>query len=199
MPILKKIVFCTLIFITVFINLSFYNPTQNKTLKKEKFKIFKDKNYAVTFEYFEPLNENNDEQLGTLKVIYQNKKVIFREKIIFYQPKIEFLDMNNDGIKDILILYQSSARSIWYQHLYLVDNKKNKIIYVKGFQNLPNPFFDSKNNIIICTRLADVTYYSFYRINRHNILIDLGNKFNSDDVNNSKYENAIMRILKNKK
>lgn len=199
MPILKKIVFCTLVFITVFINLSFYNPTQNKTLKKETFKIFKDKNYAVTFEYLEPLNENSDEHLGTLKVIYQNKKVIFREKIIFYQPKIEFLDMNNDGVKDVLILYQSSARSIWYQHLYLVDNKKNKIIYVKGFQKLPNPDFDSKNNIIICTGLADVTYYSFYRINRNNKLIDLGNKFNNDDENNSKYENAINRILSNKK
>jgi hypothetical protein len=194
MRITLKNIICTSI-----IGFSFAINAQNKTLKIETFNVFKDKNYKVTFEYFEPLEDSTEEHIGTLKLVYKNKKVFLRKKVTFYQPTIELEDMNNDGVKDIMILFNSSARSNWAHHLYLVDDKNKKLILVKGFEEVLNPILN-ENNIITSLVLTGINYYKFYRINKQNKLINLGNSFEDDgQKDNNKYDNAIKNILKQKK
>jgi hypothetical protein len=193
-----KITFKSIIFLII-IGFSVTSNAQEKKIKTVTFKVFKDKNYKATFEYLEPLEDSTDEHIGTLKLIFKNKKVLFREKVTFCQPTIELEDMNNDGVKDILILYESSARSNYHYHLYLVENKNKKLNRVKGFEELCNPVLDN-HNILVSTGRAGLTQFSFYRILKTNKLVNLGHAFEDDEQeDNGKYDNAIKRILKHKK
>jgi len=108
------------------------------------------------------------------------------------------MDFNNDKIKDLLFFYYTGGRSNPTYHLYLVDTMRHKLTYVKGFEDLPNPFLDSTNNIITSGVLyADRIAYSFYRIT-NNHLINLGHPIDTDWNDSTEYENAIKQILKEK-
>jgi len=101
--------------------------------------------------------------------------------------------------KDILVFYYTGARANPTYHLYLSDPKNHKLIYVKGFEELPNPDLDLTHNIIISIALSGTNHYSFYRITPKNKLINLGHSFDSDLDDSIKYENAIRKILKENK
>jgi hypothetical protein len=118
---------------------------------------------------------------------------------------IQFEDFNNDKIKDLMVFYSDGARANPRYHLYLIYPKSHELIRVKGFEELTNPEFDAKNNIITSLGLSGTDYYSFYRITKRNTLINLGHSFETserhpnEDDDSAKYENAINKIKKENK
>ena len=111
-------------------------------------------------------------------------------------PIIDFLDFNNDKIKDVLVFCSNGARANPRYHLYLTDIKNHKLIRVKNFEELPNPDLDTVNNIITSIGLSGENYYKFYRIDTNNKLINLGHSFKENTIDTAQYEKAIRQILK---
>ena len=152
--------------------------------------------------------DSGDEAKGnailTLKQIQNGKTLILTKDRIFSQNGgyVQFADFNNDGIKDILVFYSDGARANPRFHLYLINNKLHRLIPVKGFEELTNAEFDSKNNIITSLGLSGTDYYSFYRITSENKLINLGHSFEvreahyDEDGYEAKYDKAIKAIKK---
>ena len=114
-------------------------------------------------------------------------------------PDIDFQDFNNDKVKDVLVFYYTGARANPTYHLYLSDIKNRQLIRVKGFEDLPNPDLDTTHNIIESIALSGTNYYSFYRINSNNRLINLGHDFDEDPKDSTQYEKALRQILKEHK
>ncbi|MFY7815753.1 MAG: XAC2610-related protein [Chryseobacterium taeanense] len=165
------------------------------------FQIFDHSNYFVEFKQISDSIDSNGQYLGVLSFLFKQNnasKTILKDTLLFFRPILKRQDFNGDGVKDLLILEASSARSNWTYHLYLVDNVNFKIILVKDFENINNPKFDSINNIIVSYTLSKIDYYSFYRINKRNVLEDLGNSFECDRTENDdvKYKKAIQKIRK---
>lgn len=193
--------FSVLTIIFVLLNLDCKGQSKNKQIDNDTtFNIFNDKTYFLTFKIIHG-QQDADSHLGTLtlKHITNGKtKVLVTDTLDFFMPLLQLKDFNNDKIKDILILNTSSARSVWTHHLYLVDNANHKLIRVKDFEEINNPEYDSKTNIITSTSIYNKISYSFYRIGSDNKIIDLGHGFEGDmtDADKVKYENAIKSINK---
>ena len=175
------------------------NPEQNNLEFDTTFVVFNDPNYFVSIQLFKSKNIDQETYLGTLTLnhnINNHVTIIFRDTLEVFRPILKFQDFNNDKLKDILILYESSARSNWTHHLYLVDNINHNLTHVIGFEEVCNPEFDSDNNIIKSYTLSGTNYYSFYRINKKNKLINLGNSFDCDGTEKDqlKYKKAIKNI-----
>jgi len=113
-------------------------------------------------------------------------------------PFIDFQDFNNDKIKDVLIFYSTGARANPTYHLYLTDKKNRKLIRVTGFEKLPNPSLDRTNNIITSIGLSGTNYYSFYRINMKNRLVNLRHSYEENPSDSTQYEKAIRQILRSR-
>ncbi|MCO4292019.1 hypothetical protein NF867_03975 [Solitalea sp. MAHUQ-68] len=170
----------------------------NRIDKDTTFNIFGDKAYFLSFKIIQE-KKDDDPHFGTLTLTHKiNGKtdVLLKDTVEFFMPLLQLKDFNNDQTNDILILNTSSTRSVWTHHLYLVDNKNHKLIPVKNFEELYNPEFDSKNNIIISTAIYSKIFYSFYRIGTDNKLINLGHGFEGDmtEADDAKYKNAIKSI-----
>ena len=112
---------------------------------------------------------------------------------------VEFIDMNNDRIKDVLVFYYSGGRANPTYHLYLLDSARHRLKYVPGFEKLPNPDLDTSNNIISSIALSGTTHYSFFSINSKDRLIALGHDFDADLNDSLQYEQAIRQILRTRR
>lgn len=77
------------------------------------FEIFNDPDYSATFKTFKPANPDEEAHFGVLTLTYKQETILLNDTLEFFQPILQLKDFNNDGIKDILILYSSSARSNW--------------------------------------------------------------------------------------
>ena len=162
--------------------------------------LFGDSSYQLILQIFDTTNnydaENNNAVLTFSKQDKHQTKVLFRDSLFCMYPGIDFRDFNNDNIKDVLIFYYTGARANESYHLYLTDQNNHKLIRVKGFEELPNPYLDTTNNIIQSIALSGTNYYSFYRIDTKNKLINLGNSFEENPNDSTQYEKAIRQILK---
>ena len=126
-------------------------------------------------------------------------KIILRDSIFSKVQKIKFADFNNDKIKDILVQNSSDVRSNWTFNLYLYDSKENNFIKVDGFEEIKNPLFNSKYNIVESHVNSGTNWIGFYKIIKHKvhnyeIVID----DRGDEKSESEYKKAIDKIIKMK-
>lgn len=163
---------------------------------------FSDSSYKLIFSVFDlKSNHEKNNSTVTLSRIYNNNtRKILQDSFYCMNAIVECQDFNNDNIKDVLLFYSTGARANPTYHFYLVDTIKHNLTYIKGFEKLPNPDFDSSNNIITSAALfGGSIFWSFYRINSQNKLIDLKHSFTTDFGGDSiKYHQAIKKILKDK-
>jgi hypothetical protein len=66
---------------------------------------------------------------------------------------------------------------------------------VNGFEKLVNPGMDSVYNIISSLRLSGSNYYSFYKINSKNRLVNLGHGYTEKQDDSTQYERAVREII----
>ena len=164
--------------------------------------IFNDSSYRLTVHVFD--NTNYDEEKSNAVLIFtrqeKNKtKILFRDSLYCIQPFIDFQDFNNDKVKDVLVFHSTGARANPTYHLYLTDKKNRKLIRIKGFEKLPNPSLDATNNIIASVGLSGTNYYSFYRIDFKNRLINLRHSYEENPGDSTQYEKTIQNILRSHK
>lgn len=164
------------------------------------FKIFNDDSYFVSFNVLKPKNGESESHLGRLTLnhkVANNIALLLCDTLEFAFPNVELRDMNNDRIRDILINNSSSARSVWTQHLYLVDNKNHELKRVKNFEEVYDPSLDTTNNIISSVARYSCVHYYFYRITKDDKLINLGNDYEDcllNDSSDTMYSNAVKNI-----
>ncbi|HEY2349731.1 MAG TPA: hypothetical protein VGH64_11970, partial [Puia sp.] len=161
--------------------------------------LFSDSSYKLNIHIFNP-NAVSDDEINSVVTFSRVKagktKNIFQDSFHCTDYYIERQDFNGDHIKDVLIYnYPGGARANPTYHLYLVDKVRHKLTYVKGFEKLLNPGMDSVYNIISSLRLSGRNYYSFYRINSKNKLINLGHGYMERPDDSTQYEQAIRAII----
>jgi hypothetical protein len=139
--------------------------------------LFNDTSYKLTLHIFDPELSDGDQKNATLSFTHFSK-TIFSDSLFCMHPWIQLKDFNNDKVKDVLVFNFSSARSNWSHYLYLVDNKKHKLLFVKGFRNLLDPELNKKTGIITSSGVfGDYVSYSFYKISPKGRLVKVGHSY----------------------
>lgn len=162
--------------------------------------LFGDSSLLVHYHYFKTLDEQSPNAVLTFtKEVNGVPTIAFVDSLYCLHPDIDLADFNNDRTKDLLVFHYTGGRANPTYYLYLVDNKEKRLTRIRGFEELPNPYLDSLNNIIVSIGLSGTNAYRFHRINSKHKLIDLGHGFEDDYSDTSKYEKAIKAILSDKK
>jgi hypothetical protein len=157
--------------------------------------LFTDTSYRLQLRFFNP--DFKDSAPNTTLVFSYKHKIIMKEQLACMFLIVDLKDMNNDGIKDLLVLNYSSARSNEGFYLYIADSTNKKLNKVNGFEKVLNPVLDTANNIIASFALwGGSESCSFYRIDRQNKLVNLGYGFDHLVDEDKLYNRSINRIVK---
>jgi len=125
---------------------------------------------------------------------------IFRDTIESTIQEVKFTDFNNDNIKDILIQNISDVRSNWTYNLYIIDKNLGFIRKIKGFEEIKNPNYLPKYDLIDNMVMSGRNWTSFYKIVGDNIkdyeiVIYDGEDENGKVTYDEDYKKAIKTIL----
>jgi hypothetical protein len=159
------------------------------------------KNYHFSLHIFDTTASDKTKcnAVFTFYKFTNQKKVILRRDSLYCMDNFtDFVDFNNDGVKDLLIFHSTGARANPTYYLYLLDKKNLQLTRVLHFEDIPNPYLDSPANIIVGVGLAGSNYYSFYRLSKTNKLITLIKDVEEDPKDSLQYEKIIKRLNKNK-
>jgi len=165
---------------------------------------FADKSYKLKLHIIsEDSTRNRDKNNSVINFTHSingKTSVVFQDSIYCMTPWIYSKDFDGDGVKDILIFHIDGARANARFYLYLVKPLLKKLVYVKGFEELPNADFDRKNKVITSMGLfGQSQWFKFYRINGKYRLVNLGHSFISKtDEEDNKYETAMKSIRRKK-
>ena len=90
--------------------------------------------------------------------------------------QLDHQDFNGDNLADFTFLADKGARgSNFYQHLILYDTIEKHFTFIKGFDSICAPAFDSSQNQIIGIGLAgSYRIIDYYKIQRDTIVQDSG-------------------------
>lgn len=130
-------------------------------------------------------------------------KETYKDSIQRHFDGVLFEDFTNDGIPDLLIENISDVRSNSTYNLYKVDTLNSKLTRIKGFENIKNPHFLPKYNLIENMVMSGRNYTNFYGIEDDSI-VDYGITIydGEDEVGNYTYdvdyEKALNKILHSK-
>ncbi len=179
---------------------------QNKEVKKINCdSIFNKKGYSVSLE-FDPKDQIILNVLFTFsKNINGKEKIIHQEKLHSQFQNVEFIDFNGDGIKDILVENSSDVRSNLTYNLFIVDLKNHKLRKIEGFDEIKNPNYLEKYDLIDCLVMSGRNWTSFYKIERNKVkdfgyIVRDGEDDNGKDLEYDKnYELTLAKILKSEK
>lgn len=170
--------------------------------------IYPKKGLFITLIRYENENEGYDNEKNSVFIFQKKvnglKKEIFRDTIFSSFQKIEFVDYNNDKVKDVLVQNISDVRSNWTYNLYLINSKTSALIKVKGFEKIKAPRFNSVYNLVENYVMSGRNWTSFYKIIKNHIydynivIYDEGNGNGVNKDYEKRYDEAIKRILKKK-
>jgi len=129
---------------------------------------------------------------------------IFRDTIESTVQELKFVDFNNDGVKDILIQNNSDVRSNWTYYLYIVDKNNDLIRKIKGFEEIKNPNYLPKYDLIDNLVMSGSNWTSFYKITGDSILDFKIIIYDKEDENgkatyDTDYKKALNKILTKEK
>ena len=165
--------------------------------------VYFGKGYKLTLKKFDSTNEHETK----FNAVFSFQKrtngqyfEIFRDSIFNKVQDVKFEDFNNDKVRDILIQNFSDVRSNWTYYLYLVDITHDGLKKIKGFEEIKNPSYVSKYDLIDNYVVSGTNWTSFYKIKRDTIFdFEIVIYADPSDDNDSKYDrdykNAIKTIL----
>lgn len=164
---------------------------------------FNDRSYVLAID--EGSTKASEERVCTVRFFHQktgSQTTFWKEELaIQYGRETKKADFNGDGAADFLILKGTGARgSNELYYLFLANPKVKTLTRVKGFEDLPNPSYHPKYQVIISYSFAGKNYYSVYRIAKGNQLIQLGDSFeDSFDGDEKTLDAKIAAALKQQK
>lgn len=115
-------------------------------------------------------NFDDEDSNNTIFTLTQNGKTIIQDSIISNRFKLLYKDFTGDSVNDLLIHHYTGTRSNEFYNLYITDTLNNRLKRIKGFEKIPNPRYDSDNNLITCYGLTGTNYVEFYHIENDTIL-----------------------------
>lgn len=131
--------------------------------------------------------------------IKNKNSLLIKDSIFSSTQQIEFQDFNNDNIKDLLVQNISDVRSNWTYTLYLYNSRTNSFKKVTGFEEIKNPSYNSKYNIIESPVNSGTNWAAFYKIKNnkvHNYNIEIID--DGSAKSEKEYKKAIKKILEKK-
>ncbi|WP_417369230.1 XAC2610-related protein [Flavobacterium beibuense] len=141
------------------------------------------------FGSFEDEDSNN-----TIFTLTQNGKTIIQDSIISNRFKLLYKDFTGDSVNDLLIHNYTGTRSNEFYNLYITDTLNNMLKRIKGFGKIPNPRYDSDNNLITCYGLTGTNYVKFYHIENDTIL-DYGITVEDDLMPENNFEERYQQTV----
>ncbi len=169
--------------------------------------IYKDKGISIKLI---PLNTNkvNEPEYKFIFLVSKREngqpREFFRDTIESTVQEVKFSDFSNDNIKDILIQNISDVRSNWTYYLFIVDDNANSIRKIKGFEEIKNPNYLPKYDLVDNKVMSGRNWTSFYKIvgdtiKDFNIVIYDGEDENGKYTYDADYKKAIKKILMKEK
>ncbi len=167
--------------------------------------IYPGKKYELSLIRFDSINTHATapNTLFSLSAVINGKpSIIISDSIFCRVPDVRFEDFNGDKVKDILLQNFSDVRSNWTYHLYLVDTSQNRLVKIKGFEEIKNPNYLSEYDLIDNMVVSGTLWSGFYKINKDTV-IDLNYEIydHQDETGTyeAEYNRALQRILKKQK
>ena len=173
------------------------------TIKSERLEIICDsiyshKDYKVTLTTIDSTNQD-ETKANAIFILYKltdgKYKKLFSDSIFRHFENIRFADFNNDNVKDILVENISDVRSNMTYYLYLVDTTHDKLKKINGFEEIKNPNFLPKYNLIDCYVMSGEDWTNFYKIKGDSIK-DFDIVIYDDHTENGTYERAYKKAIK---
>ncbi|MGJ1422286.1 XAC2610-related protein [Sphingobacterium spiritivorum] len=158
---------------------------------------FKDSTYVLSVK-----PSQNPDALDTL--IYMRKTsgttgTVLWKEFLSLPEAIDFRseDFNGDGQEDVLIYAWTGARGAnEFYHLYVADPEKHTLIRIQGFEEIPNTVYLPEYNIIVGYAYSGENYYIVYRIDKNNVIHQMGEAFKDDfDSDQDDFDKRIKTIL----
>lgn len=122
---------------------------------------------------------------------------IFSDSIFNITQDVKFEDFNNDKVKDILVQNYSDVRSNWTYYLYLIDTTYDRLKKIIGFEEIKNPSYVSKYDLIDNHVVSGTNWTSFYKI-KGDTIFDFGIVIYGDPSvdNDLKYDRDYKKTIK---
>lgn len=166
--------------------------------------IYSKKGFSVLHLMNEDKFKNDKNSIFVFQKTVNGKTMeIYRDTIFSAVQKVEFIDYNNDKVKDILVQNISDVRSNWTYYLYLVNPKTFALTKIKGFEEIKGPIYNPKYNIIENYVISGQNWTSFYKIKNdkvydYDIVIYDGENEKGINTYEKDYAKAIQTIRKRK-
>ena len=189
--------------LTIITLLFSFNMFAQNTIEIKCDSIYKNKKILIKHINFDDEKDGYDGEKNSVLIIEQKlnakNSILIKDSIFRRVQKIEFTDYNNDNIKDVLVQNISDVRSNWTYYLYLYNPKTNNFKRVNGFEEIKNPKYNSKHNIVESYIVSGQDWVSFYKIKNNRIhdykieiIDDHGENFEKE------YRKAIKKITTQK-
>lgn len=167
--------------------------------------FYRNKGYKITLAKFNTTNE--DETIPNTVFIFSKQnndeyKIIYTDSIFSAFQSVRFIDFDGDKVKDILVQNTSDVRSNYTYYLYLIDTVNNKLTKIKGFEQIKNPSYLPRYNLIDNMVVSGTNYTSFYAIKSGTVKdyhITIYDNQTNDGSYNREYDKALKRILQQRK
>lgn len=190
-----KLTFALIICNVFFINAFAQNT---KTIKCDS--IYKNKGITIKLKNFDTETDGYNDEKNSILIISQKVKnkssILIKDSIFSLVQKVEFKDFNNDRIKDVLVQNISDVRSNWTYNLYLYNSKTNNFKRIIGFDEIKNPKYNAKYNIIESYIVSGEDWVLFYGLKKNRVF-NYGIQVKDDHSKNfdKDYKKAIKKIL----
>lgn len=100
-------------------------------------------------------------------------KEFYKDSLQCFFEEIRFEDFNGDKVKDLLVENISDVRSNLTYYLYLIDTVQNTVKKIKDFEQIKNPQYLEKYDLIDNQVMSGRNWTGFYKI-REDRAVDLG-------------------------
>jgi hypothetical protein len=161
--------------------------------------IYTEKGYSIHLEEIQESSTSDKTKANVLFTFCQRiggrSVEIFRDSVFSSAKEILFEDFNMDGVKDILVQHDTDVRSNWSYYLYLVDIPNNLLKKIIDFENIKNPIYLPKYNLVSNLVMSGTNWSGFYQI-QGNRVRDF--EVTVDEDNDAERARIIQKIVSSK-
>ncbi|HQQ98540.1 MAG TPA: hypothetical protein PLX35_14815 [Cyclobacteriaceae bacterium] len=140
-----------------------YLPTDTLVINCDS--VFNETGYYVRLFTYDSRLENRYNAIFVFgQTISGGEERIYVDSLYSKVGQVSFMDINQDGTKDILIQHDSDVRSNWTYHLFLTDLRGRRLNRVRGFDQVRNPRVNTDAGIIESRVSSGTNYIEFYKL-----------------------------------
>ncbi|EFK58029.1 XAC2610-related protein [Sphingobacterium spiritivorum] len=158
---------------------------------------FKDSTYVLSVKPSQ--NPDAPDTVIYMRKTSGNTSTVLWKELLLLPQAIDFRseDFNGDGQEDVLIYAGTGARGAnEFYHLYVADPERHTLIRIQGFEEIPNTVYLPDYNIIVGYAYSGENYYIVYRIDKNNVVQQMGDSFKDDfDSDQEDFDKRIKTIL----